>query len=271
VRLINGRELEDSDSETTRLVTVINQEMAARIFPSEDPVGKRIKHGDPNDPYSWMEVVGVVSDVRQLPAEAGNTPVMFMPYPQVTADYVGILARNMSLVVRSATGPDSAYPSIRSAIWSLDHDMPVSNVMSMNTLISESVQEPRVRAALVGTFAALALILAAVGLYGVVSQSVLQRRYELGIRMALGAAQSRIRLMVLKEGIALALIGILIGAFGALFVTRLLRGLLFGVAPNDPVIFVLVSAILLVVAAAATYFPAHRATRSDPLAALRAG
>jgi putative ABC transport system permease protein len=271
VRLVKGRELGTSDQETTRLVTVINEAMADRIFPNEDPIGKRIKHGDLNDPYPWMEVVGIVSDVRQLTPEAGDTPVMFIPYPQVTADYVGILARNMSLVVKSATGSDSAYSSIRRAIWALDPDMPISNVMSMSTLISESIQEPRVRAALVAIFAGFALIIAAVGLYGVISQSVAQRRYELGIRVALGAAQRRIRLMVLMQGMTLALIGIVIGAGGALFLTRLLRGLLFGVKPNDPAIFVLVSAILLVVAAVATYFPAHRATRSDPLVALRSG
>jgi putative ABC transport system permease protein len=269
VRLIEGREFEDSDKETGRLVTVINEEMAARIFPNQDPIGKRIKHGDLDDPYPWMEVVGVVSDIRQLTAEAGISPVMFIPYPQVTADYVGILARNISLVVKSATSSDSAYPSIRTAIWSLDHDMPVSNVMSMNGLISESIQEPRMRAGLVGTFAAFALIIAAVGLYGVISQSVMQRRHELGIRMALGAAQTRIRLMVLLEGMTLALIGIVIGTGGALTLTRLLKGLLFGVTPNDPAIFVLVSVALFAVAAAATYLPARRATRVDPLTALR--
>jgi putative ABC transport system permease protein len=147
--------------------------------------------------------------------------------------------------------------------------MPVSNVMSMNGLISESVQEPRVRAALVGTFAGFALIIAAVGLYGVVSQSVMQRRHELGIRMALGAAHTKIRLMVLMQGITLAVIGIVIGTGGALALTRLLKGLLFGVTPNDPAVFALVSLVLLVVAAAATYFPARRSTLVDPLTALR--
>ena len=271
VRLIKGRQLEDTDRENSEFVTVINEEMARQVFPTEDPIGKRLKHGHVDDPFPWIKVVGVVSIVRQLGPEGSSTPVMFLPYPQITGEYIDVLARDMSLMVKTSTDPDLNSSAIRGAIWSLDHDMPISDVRTMDSLIDDSIQQPRVRATLMGAFAAFALIIAAVGLYGVVSQSVLQRRHELGIRMALGAKPKDIRVMVLKGAMTLALIGVVLGAVGALVFTRLLSGLLFGVSTNDPATFVLVSAILLIVAAAASYIPAHRATRVDPLTALRAG
>jgi putative ABC transport system permease protein len=269
--LIRGRELSDKDIENNEFVTVINEEMVKQLFPDEDPIGKRIKHGELDYPFPWMTVVGVVGNVRQLGLEDQTTPVMYVPYRQVIGEYTDVLARNMYLVVKTSIKPDSLYPAIRDSIWSLDRDMPISDVKSMNGLIGETIQQPRMRALLVTIFAGFAVLIAAVGLYGVISQSVLQRTHELGIRMALGAGSSHIRLMVLKEGMTLALIGIVLGAGGALVLSRAVASLLFGVSAQDPGTFVTVSLILLVVATVASYLPARRATRIDPLAALRTG
>jgi putative ABC transport system permease protein len=269
--LIRGRELSDKDIENNEFVTVINEEMVKQLFPDEDPIGKRIKHGELDYPFPWMTVVGVVGNVRQLGLENQTTPVMYVPYRQVIGEYTDVLARNMYLVVKTSIKPDSLYPAIRDSIWSLDRDMPISDVKSMNGLIGETIQQPRMRALLVTIFAGFAVLIAAVGLYGVISQSVLQRTHELGIRMALGAGSSHIRLMVLKEGMTLALIGIVLGAGGALVLSRAVASLLFGVSAQDPGTFVTVSLILLVVATVASYLPARRATRIDPLAALRTG
>jgi len=270
-RLIKGRELSDSDREDNQFVTVINEEMAKQIFPDEDPIGKRIKHGELDYPFPWMTIVGVVSNVRQLGLENDITPMMYVPYRQVIGEYTDVLARNMYLIVKASGRAESIYPALRERVWSLDRDMPISDVKSMNTLIGETIQQPRMRAVVVAIFAGFAVLIAAVGLYGVISQSVFQRTHELGIRIALGAESSHIRQMVLREGMTLALIGVVLGAGGALLLTRVLASLLFGVEANDPATFVIVSVILLIIAALASYLPARRATRVDPITALRTG
>jgi putative ABC transport system permease protein len=271
VGLVRGREIDDNDRESSEPVTVINEEFATQMFPGEDPIGRRIKHGELNDPYQWMRVVGIVGNVRQLGLDNATTPMMYVPYRQVSGDYVDVLARNMHLVVKTSGNAEAAYAPIRDRIWSKDADMPISDVKSMSVLIGETIQQPRMRATLVTIFAGFALLIAAVGLYGVISQSVLQRTHELGIRIALGAGSGHIRRMVLKEGMILALLGIVVGTGGALMLTRVFTSLLFGVGAQDPATFVSVSGILLVVTALASYIPARRATRLDPLTALRTG
>ncbi|HYL99139.1 MAG TPA: ABC transporter permease, partial [Blastocatellia bacterium] len=182
VNLISGRDFDDNDRDSTELVTIINERMAKQLFPENlYPIGQRIRHGaasDPEDSYPWMKIVGVVSDVRQLSPDDSVTPVMYIPYRQVGGEYTDILARNMYLTVKTSVNPDNMSGQIRDQIWLLDHDLPISDVKNLTALISDSLEQPRMRAALVTTFALFALTIAAVGLYGVISQSVAQRTHE---------------------------------------------------------------------------------------------
>jgi putative ABC transport system permease protein len=175
----------------------------------------------------------------------------------------------MTLLVRTTTEPTSIVPALRQAVWSIDPNQPISNVNTMEQIVSESISRPRLNTALMGLFGALALILAAVGIYGLLSYTVAQRTQEMGIRMALGAQVGDVLRLVLKQGMVLAIIGQAIGLAGAFALTRLIRGLLFGVTPTDVTIFVAVTGVLTTIALLACYLPARRATKVDPLKALR--
>jgi putative ABC transport system permease protein len=269
IELIRGREFDDNDRADTENVTVINQTMARLLFAGADPIGKRIKHGQTEDPFPWMKVVGIVGDVRHLGLDSEDHPELFMPYRQVATLYANVLARRMSLAIKTSGNASALAAPMRNKIWSLDGDMPISDIKTMNEIISQSAAEPRMRTALLGTFAVFAIVMAAVGLYGVMSQAVLQRRHELGIRMALGATSGNILGMVVREGMALAAVGLIAGVAGALALTRLASTLLFGVSARDPMTFVLVSLVLLMVSFVASYLPARHATRVDPLSTLR--
>lgn len=268
--LIRGREFDDNDRADTENVTVINQTMARQLFNGEDPIGKEIKNGQPEDSFPWMKVVGIVEDVRHMGLASQAAPEMFIPYRQVVPLYVDALARKMSLSVRvSNISSGTLATSIRDAIWGLNGDTPIYDVKTMDSVISDSVAEPRMRTTLLGAFAVVAIIMAAVGLYGVMSQAVLRRQHELGIRLALGASPSDVLRLVLAEGMALAVLGLAVGLLGAFALARLASSLLFGVSARDPLTYVTVSIFLLFVSLAASYLPARRATRVDPLSTLR--
>ncbi|MGA9773856.1 MAG: ABC transporter permease [Blastocatellia bacterium] len=262
VPLLSGRYFTDNDSADAPPVVIINEALARKYFGASDPVGKRFKEGLAAGDNAWMEIVGVVGNVKYTGLDSKEEPAFYMPHLQNAW-------RFMYLIVRSSSNSQGLLPAIRSEVWSLDKDLPVARVRTMNELLSESVAQPRLRTMLLSIFAGVALLLAAVGIYGVMSYSVTQRAHELGIRMALGASSSDILRMVVGQGFKLALVGAALGVTGAFAVTRLLESLLYNVSPTDTIIFVAIPLLLTSVAVLASYIPARRATRVDPIIALR--
>jgi putative ABC transport system permease protein len=237
--------------------------MAKRFWPSEDPVGKRISTATQSGQQTqWQTIVGVVGNVRHLGLDMEPRPELY--YHTNTSPPFGPV-----LVVRTKSDPKSLISLARAKVRELDRDLPISNINTMEQLVAQSVAQRRFGMFLLGTFAILALVLAAIGIYGVVSYSVAQRTQEIGVRMALGAQTQDVLKLVLKNGLTLAVIGVGIGLVGALLLTRLMAKLLFEVRPTDVLTFVAVSVGLLGVAFLASYIPARRATKVDPLVALR--
>jgi len=258
LRVIKGRAFTDLDNEKSPLVAIISETMARRYFPNEEPLGKRIGRG----PDRWREIVGVVKDVKHFGLDADTPPTMYFPMRQVPA-------RAMNLIARTTGDPLSLAPSLRSQVWAGDHNLAIANLGTMKDLVSASVVQQRFILLLLGCFAALALLLATVGIYGVMSYAVTQRTHEIGIRMALGARMADVLKLIVRNGIMLTLIGVAIGLTLAFALTRLMTSLLFGVTPTDTMTFAMVSAGLVLVALVACYIPARRATKVDPLIALR--
>ena len=266
VPLLQGRLLAPGDIERAPAVVLINTTMAHTYFPNENPLGKRLQLGaTPDNQIPTMEIIGVVGDVLQGLGDEAKAE-MYVPYRQVDA-LLPIF--QMSIVLRTSMEPLTATSSLRSAISEIDPNQPIVNVRSMDQNIQTSVAQPRFRTWLIGTFAALALVLAAVGVYGVMSYSVTQRTSEIGIRVTMGAQPSDIVRIIVGEGLRLALVGVAAGVVGALLLSRVLRTFVFGVSTSDPATFAGVAIVLTLVGAAASYFPARRATRVDPLVALR--
>ena len=263
IPLIRGRFFEDRDVADGKQVAIIDETMMNKFWPDEDPIGRRISfQRDAQGNTIWREVVGVVGHVRHLGLE-GESPVQYyLPHRQIPINSVFIVSRT--------TGEPSALAaSVRSAIRSVDSELPVFRVTSMEQMVSDSMARRRFSTTLLGIFAATALLLAAVGLYGVMSYSVTQRVHEIGIRMALGAGSREVVKMMLGHGMLLSAIGLAIGLCAAFVATRWIVTLLFGVSATDPLIYVGIAAFLALVAALATYIPARRAARVDPMIALR--
>jgi putative ABC transport system permease protein len=258
VRLLRGRFFDTHDP-AGPLVAVINETMARRCWPNQDPVGKRFAEGRGD---RWVTVVGVAADMRQTSLAEEPDMESFVPYRQSAEP-------SMSLVVRTSMDPLRMAPALRTATAELDRELPVSEIGTIVGSIAHSTRERRLTVALFGAFALLAVLLAAVGIYGVVSYSVERRTHEIGVRMALGALRGRILVMVVGRALLLGGVGVAIGIVGALALTRLLRSILYGVSATDPVVFVGVSLFLLAVAALAGFVPARRATKVDPMVALR--
>jgi len=263
IPLIAGRAFTAGDTRTSPPVVIINQTLARKFFPNENPIGKRIKPGVSDTGDSVMrEIVGVVGDVRHRRLWRAPDPESYVPYDQVA---VG----GMTLVVRAAADPQALMPMIRNEVQRSDAELPLYNVRTLEEYVSGSVAQRRFTALLLGIFAAVALLLAAVGLYGVMSYGVAQRTHEIGVRVALGAESNDVLRLVVGQGLRLTLLGVVLGWLGALGVSRFLSGLLYGIAGDDPVTFAAVAAMFVVVALAACYIPARRAMRVDPLVALR--
>lgn len=263
VPLLRGRPFLPTDRADAPLVCIINQTLARRYWPGEDPVGKRIKTGGLERPKNpWLEVVGVVGDMKFTSLETPADPTLYQPYQQAAWPA-------MYLVVRATQDPLNLVAPVRAAVWSLDKDLPVARVRTMGQLLSESVAQPRFRMWLIGLFGCAALLLAAVGVYSVVSYRVTERTREIGVRVALGARPGDVLRLVIGHGLRLAGLGVALGMVGAFLLTRLLANLLFAVKPHDPLTFAGVAALLSVVVLAACYLPARRATRVDPQVALR--
>jgi putative ABC transport system permease protein len=263
IRLVRGRVFDLRDTVEAPKVAVVNERMAAAIWPHGDAIGQRLTFGDPEKPgVTWMTVVGVVNDVKQ---QALSEEPSFEVYQPQLQDPEGA----STLVVRSTGDPEALTASIRRTVLGLDPDLPVYRVRKLSAVVAESLAQNRLSTVLLGLFAGLALVLAAVGVYGVISYSVTQRMHEMGIRMALGAHRGDVLRLVIRQGMSLVGIGLLLGLLGAFFATRVLAGLVYGVSTKDPATFVFVPTLLASVALLANYLPARRATRVDPQVALR--
>ena len=259
IHLLKGRELGDRDAADTPRVVMISETMAQRYFPDEEPVGKRLVFGGGKD---LREIVGVVSDVKFFGLAKDSRPTMYFPHAQSPA-------RRMSLVVRSSTNPTALAAAIRGQVSSLDKDLAVSNVMTMEELVGTSIAEPRFILMLLGAFAAVAMLLSAIGVYGVISYSVTRRLHEIGVRMALGAQVKDVMRMVIGHGMALIIVGVSLGLLGSFALSRVMKTLLFGVSATDAATFASTALLLAVVGLGACFVPARRATKVDPMESLR--
>jgi putative ABC transport system permease protein len=262
IPILAGRAYDDHDIKTAPQVAVVNQAFVNQFFPGENAIGKRIRMGRPDAP--WTSIVGVAGDVRHLGLDQTLTPEILLPYTQALQRI-----SPMALAIRSQMDPGAMAATLRREVKALDSGQPVFAFTTMEHLLAESVSSRKFNTILWASFAMLALALATVGIYGVMSYSVAQRSHEIGIRMALGSNQGRVLKLVLSEAIILALCGVGLGITGALALTRYMASLLFAVKASDPLTMVSVSLLLIAVGALAGYMPAHRASRVDPMVVLR--
>ena len=264
IPLLEGRYFTERDVAGAPAVTIINKALARRYWPGESPLGKRIEVASNKQ---WLSVVGVVGDVKRQGLEAETEPGYFTPHLQPPAGRH--LHSGWNLVVRTASDPMSLAAAVQREVWAVDKDQPVTNIQTLEQVISDSIAPLRFRTLLLGLFAVVALVLATVGIYGVMAYAVMQRTHEIGIRMALGAQLRDVLKLVIGQGMRLALIGIALGLLAASALTRLVKSLLFGVSATDPVTFVIVATLLAGMALLACWLPARRATKVDPMIALR--
>jgi putative ABC transport system permease protein len=262
IPLIRGRFLDEHDTEATAPVAVIDETLARTYWPNEDPIGKRVKLGGMESTRPWMTVVGVVGHVRYRTLTAASRVEVYWPEAQNPNP-------GMGLTIRTSGNPMNLAPEVEKIVQSIDLDQPVYHVATMQEVMADSVAERRLAMILLAVFAGLAVLLAAIGTYGVLAYSVAQRTHEIGVRMALGAERWDVLRMVSKEGLALAGIGVAIGIAAALGLTALIASMLYDVRPTDPLTFVAVSALLVAVALVSSYIPARRASRVEPMKALR--
>jgi putative ABC transport system permease protein len=263
--LLKGRLFTAQDNQQGAPTAIINETVARRFFSDQDPIGKRIRVGSPNGWNYWMTIVGVVGDTRLEKLSQTPFPEIYTPHSQ------GLLGASSSMVlaVRSSDDPLRLAGLIREQVWAVDKNQPVSNIKTMEQLLSEGLAEPRFNTVLLGIFAVVALALSMTGVYGVASYSVSQRTREIGIRMALGAKASDVVRLVVGQGMKLALIGVVIGLVAAFALTHLMKSLLYGVDATDPLTFASIALLLPLVALLSSYIPARRAAKVDPMVALR--
>jgi len=260
-----GRDFTPLDREGQPLVAIVNEEMAREFFPHEDPIGMRIRWAGAAGLPRWMTVIGVVGDVKHSGLNQPTDPAVYTPFSQSDEAWT----RFMTLAIRAQDASPGLVEQVKKQIWSLDGQIPVGDVHAMDELIAVSLAQQRFNMLLLGIFAALALILAAVGIYGAMAYAANQRTHEIGIRTALGAQRSDVLRLVMRDGAKIALFGIASGIVGALALTHLMASLLFEVKPTDPATFAAVAILLAFVVLAACYIPARRAMRVDPMVALR--
>jgi len=263
-----GRSYGPMDGAKSPPVVIVNQTLARLFYPGQSAVGHRIQPSGVVDTAKWFTIVGVAKDVKQGGVDAKTGTEIYLLNEQMPA-YEGFAPRNMNVVVRSTLAPNVLSPSIRRIVSAVDPGLPIVGLRTMDEVFDDALARPRFLAELLVIFAVVALALAAVGTYGVLAYSVAERRREIGIRMALGASEGGVLTLVLRQGMTVALIGLAVGLIGALAVTRVVRSLLFGVQPTDPATFAAVGVFMLAVALVACVVPARRATRVDPLVALR--
>jgi predicted permease len=261
IRLIKGRAFTDRDNATAPEVIIVSESFAAKYWPGEDALGKRMTIGYNNS--GPREVVGVVTDVKNRTLSEPVQPQLYTAYEQTPWPF-------MAVVIRTAAAPEHAGASLRAVLARVDPMMGPGEIRTLEEFVSRSIATPRFTTVLLGSFAALAVVLAGFGLFSVMAYSVAQRRREIGIRMALGAQPREVRAMIVRQAVAMGTSGMVAGILGSLAATRVLRALLYGVTPNDPLTFAGVCVMLVTTMLAAAYVPARRATRVDPLTALRA-
>ena len=262
--LIQGRLLSELDTDRTPQVAVINRVMADRYWPNENPVGRQVSFREGFDPVT---IVGVVGDVRYSGIETEPDPTFYVPFAQAVFGHFGDWG--MTLVIKSKVEPQSLVANVREIVAGLDHDLPLFDIASMQQVIDKATEQRQSNMFLLAVLASLALALALGGIYSVMSYSVNRRRHEFGIRLALGARPGDLSCMVIKEGVTTSLIGIMIGLVAAFGLTRLISNQLYGVSDNDPKSFLLAALIMLCVSLLASWLPAYRATRTDPMSVLR--
>ncbi len=269
--ILKGRAIEATDTMTMPHVVVVNERFAHDVWPNDDPIGKRLTFDTDRADKDWLTVIGVSKNAAQADWTARIEPEIYRAALQ-DSKFLGeenSAVSYITLVVRVKGDPAALTNAVKSAVWSFDHNLPISEVVTMDGVVAEANAQPRFEMLLLGVFAAVALALAAIGIYGVMSYSVTRRTHEIGVRMSLGASRSQVLLLVLRQGLTLAGIGLAVGLIGALPLSRLMAGLLFGVHPNDPLTYIGVGGLLLVVALIAVYVPARRAMRVDAIIALR--
>jgi predicted permease len=265
IPLVQGRFFSQGDSKDAPAVWIINQAMAKRYWPNEDAVGKRITFADNPNSKDWVTIVGVVGDVKDKPNSPGAEPAFWWPLPQAWRVF-----DQMSIVVRANGDPELLVNAVRKEVERLDPTLPLADVRTMDQIADAGVATPRFAFLLVGLFAALAIVLAAIGTYGVIAYSVSQRIPEFGLRLALGAPPSGLLRLVLAQGAQLAVSGAVLGIVVALTLARVLRSMIYNVSPADPLTFTAVGLMVIGIALLACYLPARRATKANPMVALRA-
>ncbi len=262
IPLLRGRFFNEFDTDKAPRVVIIDDHFAQQIFPNEDPIGRRLKFGDAKSESIWETIVGVVGRVKQYGLDADARIALYRPHTQS-------VARQLFVVVRSDADAATLASAVTRELRSLDRDLPISNVRTMSSRIEESLVRRRFSMVLLGLFAGLAFVLATIGIYGVMAYLVGQGTREMGIRIALGATPRAILALVLRQGLLVAGVGIGAGVIAAVFLTRLMRGLLFGIEPADPLTFAVTAAAIALTAVAACYFPAGRAAKIDPMESMR--
>ena len=262
IPLLSGRDFTDADVKGSQLVTIIDERLAREYWPNQSAIGRRIRFGPPEDNEPWHTIIGVVGTVRHRRMQEDTEKSVYLPHAQIPVN-------GMALVTRTTSQPNELVAAIRREAAQLDSDLPLSKVTTMQEVIDESIWQPRLYATLFGVFAGGALLLALIGIYGVMAFLVQTRTHEIGVRMALGATARDVFKLIVGRGMKLTVIGVLIGIAGAVAVTRLMQSLLFNTSATDPIVFILISLLLAVAAFLACYIPARRAARVDPLVALR--
>jgi putative ABC transport system permease protein len=262
IPLIRGRDFTNGDHAQAPGAVIISEALARRYWPNEDPIGKRLREAGPENP--WLSIIGVATEVkyRGLPQNPNADPDVYFPFMQRPTG-------NLNLAIRASVDPDSLVTAVRGVLQKLDPDLPAYGVTTMAEQVANQTTQSRFSAWLLSIFGALALALAAVGIYSVMAYAVEQRSREIGVRMAMGASAGDVLMMVIRQGMRLALLGVALGLGAALALTQLMKRLLFGVAAADPLTYGTIALLLTLVALLACWIPARRATRVDPLTVLR--
>src|SRR5271155_1069393 len=263
IPMLQGRAFDQSDTANTPTVAVVSESLARKYWPGESPIGKRLEPNFNGAP--WCKVVGVAGDVRHWGTDVDIEPTAYYPYTQIPDTIRPLLEANMAIAIRSTLAQGDLLNSIRAGVADVNKNVAVYEVKTMDSMVMDSGSLRRFDLSLLGTFSALALVLAAIGVYAVMAYSVAQRTKEIGIRIALGAHSRDVFRLVLKQGARLAIAGVVIGVAAAFFLRNLMASFVYGLSANDPVIISIVTSVVLLVILLACYLPARRATKVDPM------